>query len=88
MLHVIDLAYTAYFREEGGRRFPAGSDHPVSLPMDTAEANRLNGQHMALKILLNGKNYFGPLDQILRPSQPGDRRRRRVLDVYSTPGVW
>ncbi|KAG9028470.1 hypothetical protein FRB95_006412 [Tulasnella sp. JGI-2019a] len=77
----------AYFREEGGRRFPVGSDHPTSMPLDHAEADRLRGQHMALKILL-GRNYFGPLRTILMPSQSGDRRRRKVLDVYSTPGIW
>jgi len=78
---------TAYFREEGGRRFPIGVEHPTSLPLDSAEANRLRGQHLALKILM-GSNHFGPLHQILTPTHPGDRRRRRVLDVYSTPGIW
>ncbi|KAG8908303.1 hypothetical protein FRB99_007837 [Tulasnella sp. 403] len=77
----------AYFREEAGRKFPAGSDHPTTLPMDTAEGNRLRGLHMALKILL-GKNHFGPLDDILKPSRVEPHRRRKVLDVYSTPGVW
>ncbi|KAG9017514.1 Ubiquitin-conjugating enzyme E2 2 [Tulasnella sp. 427] len=77
----------AYFREEGGRRFPAGSDHPVTLPMDTSEKNRLNDLHLILKTLLGGRNWFGPLDRILIPSNPSDRRRRRVLDVYSTPGT-
>ncbi|KAG8882323.1 Ubiquitin-conjugating enzyme E2 2 [Tulasnella sp. 332] len=77
----------AYFREEGGRRFPVGSDHPTSMPLDHAEADRLRGQHMALRIML-GRNYFGPLRNILMPSQAGDRRRRKVLDVYSTPGIW
>lgn len=78
----------AYFREEGGRRFPAGSDHPVTLPMDTSEKNRLNDLHLTLKTLLGGRNWFGPLDRVLMPSNPSDRRRRRVLDVYSTPGIW
>ena len=55
--------------------------------MDSAEATRLTGQHMALKILL-GENFFGPLDQLLRPASPSDRRRKKVLDVYSTPGIW
>ncbi|KAG8932232.1 hypothetical protein FRC03_002856 [Tulasnella sp. 419] len=77
----------AYFREEGGRRFPVGADHPTSLPVDADESNRLRSQHLALKILL-GSNHFGPMHQIITPSSPTDRRRRRVLDVYSTPGVW
>jgi len=61
-------------------------DHPTSLPLDYAEANRLRGQHIALKILL-GSNTFGPLHAILAPSAP-QGRRRQVLDVHSTPGIW
>lgn len=56
--------------------------------MDTSEKNRLNDLHLTLKTLLGGRNWFGPLDRVLMPSNPSDRRRRRVLDVYSTPGIW
>ncbi|KAF8609706.1 hypothetical protein BDV93DRAFT_518467 [Ceratobasidium sp. AG-I] len=72
-----------YFQQIHGRAFPLAQTH-LFLPMDDAEVQRLDSQHIALKLILNG-NYYGPVKEVL--SETGDRRKR-ALDLFTAEGNW
>ncbi|CAE6521465.1 unnamed protein product [Rhizoctonia solani] len=74
-----------YFQEVNGRMFPVDRNVPFILPTDYGECQRLELQHMALKLLL-GANYFGPVPEVL--AEDSNRTRKRVLDLFTADGTW
>ncbi|KAG9126109.1 hypothetical protein FRC07_004845 [Ceratobasidium sp. 392] len=74
-----------YFREAHGRMFPSDNNVAISLPTDSAEVQRCANQHRALKLLLNS-NYWGPVDEVLTPTQRLERKK--VLDMMTAEGTW
>ncbi|CAE6425048.1 unnamed protein product [Rhizoctonia solani] len=76
---------TEYFQVVDGRIFPADRNVPFILPADYRECQRLEVQHMALKLLL-GANYFGPVKEVL--AEAPNRSRKRVLDLFTAEGTW
>jgi hypothetical protein len=80
-----DLFIAEYFEEVNGRMFPVDRNVPFILPADYRECQRLEAQHMALKLLL-GANYFGPVKELLAETPNG--ARKRVLDLFTAEGTW
>ncbi|KAF8136589.1 S-adenosyl-L-methionine-dependent methyltransferase [Boletus edulis] len=74
-----------FFTEVHGRRFNALSQRYM-LPADEEEIRRSELQHRMLQFLFGGKNYVGPVPQVLIP-QDG-RERCRVLDLGTGGGCW
>lgn len=64
--------------------FPLDQNTPKVFPTDQVEVRRLDIQHAALKLLLNG-NYFGPVQEVLIETS---ERRKRVLDLLTAEGNW
>ncbi|KAG8746023.1 hypothetical protein FRC10_006362 [Ceratobasidium sp. 414] len=75
-----------YFREVKGRMFPSDFNVAVNLPTDSTEIRRCKDHHKVIKMLL-GSNYWGPVQQVLA-STPGERQRKRVLDIVTAEGSW
>ncbi|KAF8605139.1 S-adenosyl-L-methionine-dependent methyltransferase [Ceratobasidium sp. AG-I] len=73
-----------YFKEINGRIFPIDDNVPRLVPADQIEVHRLDIQHTALRLLLNG-NYYGPVKDVLADSAG---RRKRVLDLLTAEGNW
>ncbi|KAH7344980.1 hypothetical protein B0J17DRAFT_637842 [Rhizoctonia solani] len=78
-------AVSEYFQEINGRMFPVDENIPTLFPTDHAEVRRLELQHRALKLLLEG-NYFGPVKEVLAQGESG--QRKRVLDLITGDGTW
>ncbi|KAG8721383.1 hypothetical protein FRC08_013544 [Ceratobasidium sp. 394] len=74
-----------FFQEAHGRMFPADKNVAISLPTDSAEVQRCAQQHRALKLLLES-NYWGPVDEVLAPTQ--GLQRKKVLDMMTAEGTW
>ncbi|KAI0076867.1 S-adenosyl-L-methionine-dependent methyltransferase [Panus rudis PR-1116 ss-1] len=77
-----------YFSERDGRLFHAHGSSPYPLyplPVDAAEQNRINGQHGLLRELI-GRNYVGPVQEVLRPIPLS--RQPRALDLGTGTGRW
>lgn len=74
----------SYFREVYGRAYPADKNIPAFVPLDNGEAVRLEMQHHYTK-LMTGSNYFGPVQEVLKPHPT---RRKRVLDLFTGDGTW
>lgn len=74
-----------YFQEVGGRLYPVDPELPIFMPQDGQETQRLDREHVALKLVL-GCNYVGPVASHLRhdPLAP----RKRVLDIGTQQGTW
>ncbi|KAG8744030.1 hypothetical protein FRC10_010919 [Ceratobasidium sp. 414] len=74
-----------FFQEAHGRMFPADNNVAISLPTDSVEVQRCAQQHRALKLLLES-NYWGPVDEVLAPTQ--GLQRKKVLDMMTAEGTW
>ncbi|KAL1715031.1 S-adenosyl-L-methionine-dependent methyltransferase [Schizophyllum commune] len=55
------------------------------LPADDDEVRRSELHHRMLQFVFHGKNYVGPVHQVLRPV-PGVQRR--ILDIGTGGGMW
>ena len=89
-----------FFTELHGRRFNALSQRymlpaddeetrvsPSPLPPGPSHASqRSELQHKMLQFLFGGKNYVGPVQQVLVPQE--GRERCRVLDLGTGAGFW
>lgn len=64
--------------------FPLDQNTPHLFPTDELDLRRLDVQHAALKLLLNG-NYYGPVQNVLAETS---ERRKRVLDLFTAEGNW
>jgi len=73
-----------FFTMAHGRKVSAVSDH-YTLPVDEEEINRMSIEHRMLRFVYGGKNYVGPVNDVLAPSR---RRQRRVLDCGTGSGLW
>jgi hypothetical protein len=78
------IFYLEYFQEIHGRTFPLAQHSPLIFPADQLEVQRLDLQHMATKIILNG-NYYGPVKEVLLETS---ERRKQVLDLFTAEGNW
>ncbi|KNG43947.1 methyltransferase type 12 protein [Stemphylium lycopersici] len=66
------------FRYENGRRYHAYAEGKYPVPNDEIEADRLDLQHHAFRLTLDGKLYRAPItDQV-----------QNVLDVGCGTGIW
>jgi len=74
-----------YFTEIHGRRFNALSRRYM-LPADAEEIQRSEHQHRIIKFLFGGKNYVGPVQDVLTPRE--GRERCRILDLGTGGGDW
>ncbi|KAF1833331.1 S-adenosyl-L-methionine-dependent methyltransferase [Decorospora gaudefroyi] len=66
------------FRYENGRRYHAYAEGKYPVPNDEAEADRLDLQHHAFRLTLDGKLYRAPIPQDVQ----------NVLDVGCGTGIW
>ncbi|TCD65162.1 hypothetical protein EIP91_003018 [Steccherinum ochraceum] len=76
--------FPRYFVERNGRLFHSHGGSPYPFPVDTDEQNRDKGIHALLKARL-GRNYVGPVREILRQTVG---RQRRALDLGTGTGIW
>jgi len=74
-----------YFHLHHGRRFNVlNSLYP--LPTDEDEVKRSELHHKMLQFLFDGKNYVGPVKEVLTPKE--GQERCRVLDLGTGGGFW
>ncbi|KAI8934044.1 hypothetical protein NX059_008811 [Plenodomus lindquistii] len=66
------------FRYENGRRYHAYAEGKYPVPNDEVEADRLDLQHHAFRLSLDGKLHRAPISQNLQ----------NVLDVGCGTGIW
>ncbi|KAH7357650.1 S-adenosyl-L-methionine-dependent methyltransferase [Pyrenochaeta sp. MPI-SDFR-AT-0127] len=66
------------FRYENGRRYHAYSEGKYPVPNDEIEADRLDLQHHAFRLTLNGRLYRAPIPKDVQ----------NVLDVGCGTGIW
>ncbi|CAO2658560.1 Nn.00g062830.m01.CDS01 [Neocucurbitaria sp. VM-36] len=66
------------FRYENGRRYHAYAEGKYPVPNDEAEADRLDLQHHAFRLTLDGRLYRAPIPEDVQ----------RVLDVGCGTGIW
>ena len=59
----------------------------MSVTVD-ARAQRSELHHRLLQFLFSGKNYVGPVEDILTNNTNHDNHRRRVLDLGTGGGIW
>lgn len=45
----------------------------------------MSTEHRMLRFVYGGRNYVGPVDDILAPTR---RRQRRILDCGTGSGLW
>ncbi|KAG1827210.1 S-adenosyl-L-methionine-dependent methyltransferase [Suillus subaureus] len=74
-----------FFCQIHGRRFNTLSSRYM-LPADEEEVRRSELQHKTIQFLFNGKNYVGPVADILKPKE--GQERCRVLDLGTGGGFW
>ncbi|KAF8636112.1 hypothetical protein AX17_003815 [Amanita inopinata Kibby_2008] len=77
--------FPTYFSERDGRLFHSHPNAPYPLPVDGPEQDRLNRQHRLLYRIF-GSHHFGPVAEVLAPTEDG--RRRMVLDLCTGTGKW
>ncbi|KIJ44026.1 hypothetical protein M422DRAFT_228646 [Sphaerobolus stellatus SS14] len=73
-----------FFKMIHGRRFGALAKY-YPCPVDESEIERMSREHRMLAFVYGGKNYAGPVEQVLRKSP---HKQRRILDVGTGSGVW
>lgn len=74
-----------YFYQLHGRRFNVLNQR-YPLPTDEDEVRRAELHHRMLQFLFGGKNYVGPVSDVLAPKE--GQERRRVLDLGTGGGHW
>ncbi|KAG6328551.1 hypothetical protein ID866_10538, partial [Astraeus odoratus] len=74
-----------YFYLHHGRRFNV-LNNIYPLPTDEDEVKRSELHHKMLQFLFDGKNYVGPVKEILTPKE--GQERYRVLDLGTGGGFW
>ncbi|THH07181.1 hypothetical protein EW145_g3560 [Phellinidium pouzarii] len=79
MTSVDSMESVGYFREEGGRMFPAMPNVPVVLPVDREEMRRISGQYDLLKLISSDRHY----EEINGLLNPPHKASIRVLNVIS-----
>ncbi|KDQ11706.1 hypothetical protein BOTBODRAFT_35137 [Botryobasidium botryosum FD-172 SS1] len=72
-----------FFRTVHGRRLNS-MNMSYMLPADKSEIERLELEHRMIKFVLGGKNYIGPVAEVLAPRNG----ERRVLDCGTGSGLW
>lgn len=73
-----------YFRELCGRRCNKLNKRYL-LPADEEELKRLDYCHRMVQFIFGGKNYIGPVKEILNTPS---RHKRRILDLGCGGGLW
>ncbi|KAL0946581.1 hypothetical protein HGRIS_012783 [Hohenbuehelia grisea] len=73
---------SSYYRWVHGRALNSLNPRYM-LPVDADAIKRSEFHHRMLQFLFNGKNYVGPVKEVLQPSQ-----QRRVLDLGTGGGFW
>ncbi|KZT26525.1 S-adenosyl-L-methionine-dependent methyltransferase [Neolentinus lepideus HHB14362 ss-1] len=68
-----------------GRRRNVLNDRYM-LPADEDEIRRYSYHHRILQFVFEGRNYVGPVKEVL--TYPGVKHKRRVLDVGTGGGLW
>ncbi|KAF2642299.1 S-adenosyl-L-methionine-dependent methyltransferase [Massarina eburnea CBS 473.64] len=66
------------FKYENGRRYHAYSEGKYPIPNDEVEADRLDLQHQAFRLTLDGRLYSAPIPKDVQ----------NVLDVGCGTGIW
>ncbi|KAI6036265.1 S-adenosyl-L-methionine-dependent methyltransferase [Pisolithus microcarpus] len=74
-----------YFCHLYGRRFNVLSQ-TYPLPADDEEVRRSELHHRILQFLFGGKNYVGPMKEVLTPRE--GKERCRILDLGTGGGFW
>lgn len=74
-----------YFTQLHGRRRNVLNERYM-LPADEDEIRRYSYHHRILQFVCAGRNYVGPVKEVL--TYPGVKHKRRVLDVGTGGGLW
>ncbi|KAF8580867.1 S-adenosyl-L-methionine-dependent methyltransferase [Ramaria rubella] len=73
-----------FFKMAHGRKVSSVAKH-YPLPVDEDEIKRMSTEHRMLRFVYGGKNYVGPVNDVLAPTR---RRQRRILDCGTGSGLW